>query len=218
MTGNQPQVHGVFLVEMIGYTLEDQHGTYKSTHLERKMIFQTSMIMFHVNLQGRDYFLVLLMFIWNIMFPRFSDHKNTKSCLTRVYCLIVCLNYNFLYLNKRIPKKLLLNDGPKRYLRIYILIGFSIINHPFWGTPIFGNTHFALFRWSDLWKVQTGDEAMQSWMQLRRPCDAPVEQPEEVGLNRKMMWMIWLINTYTYTYLIYNILYIYSCVFMFENM
>ena len=22
-----------------------------------------------------------------------------------------------------------------------ILIGFSIINHPFWGTPIFGNTH-----------------------------------------------------------------------------
>ena len=23
----------------------------------------------------------------------------------------------------------------------YILIGFSIINHPFWGIPIFGNTH-----------------------------------------------------------------------------
>ena len=26
-----------------------------------------------------------------------------------------------------------------------ILIGFSIINHPFWGTPIFGNTH--MFHW-----------------------------------------------------------------------
>ena len=25
-----------------------------------------------------------------------------------------------------------------------ILIGFSIINHPFWGTPIFGNTQFFL--------------------------------------------------------------------------
>ena len=25
-----------------------------------------------------------------------------------------------------------------------ILIGFSIINHPFWGTPIFGNTHVLL--------------------------------------------------------------------------
>ena len=24
-----------------------------------------------------------------------------------------------------------------------ILIGFSLINHPFWGTPIFGNTHMA---------------------------------------------------------------------------
>ena len=25
-----------------------------------------------------------------------------------------------------------------------ILIGFSIINHPFWGTPIFGNIHIYL--------------------------------------------------------------------------
>ena len=46
------------------------------------------------------------------------------------------------------------------------------------------NLPFALFRRFDLWKVQVvGDEAMQSWMQ-RKPCDAPVEQPEEVGLNR----------------------------------
>ena len=26
-----------------------------------------------------------------------------------------------------------------------ILIGFSIINHPFWGAPIFGNTHVAIW-------------------------------------------------------------------------
>ena len=33
------------------------------------------------------------------------------------------------------------NDGiPKSS----ILIGFSIINHPFWGTPIFGNTQMRL--------------------------------------------------------------------------
>ncbi len=25
-----------------------------------------------------------------------------------------------------------------------ILIGFSIINHPFWGTPIFGNIHMMI--------------------------------------------------------------------------
>ena len=29
------------------------------------------------------------------------------------------------------------NGTPK----LSILIGFSIINHPFWGTPILGNTH-----------------------------------------------------------------------------
>ena len=27
-----------------------------------------------------------------------------------------------------------------------ILMGFSIINHPFWGTPIFGNTHMVPFQ------------------------------------------------------------------------
>ena len=26
----------------------------------------------------------------------------------------------------------------------FILIGFSIMNHPFWGIPIFGNTHMFL--------------------------------------------------------------------------
>ena len=26
-----------------------------------------------------------------------------------------------------------------------ILIGFSIINHPFWGTHIFGNTHIYIW-------------------------------------------------------------------------
>jgi len=28
-----------------------------------------------------------------------------------------------------------------------VLIGFSIINHPFWGTPIFGNTHITGIIW-----------------------------------------------------------------------
>ena len=30
---------------------------------------------------------------------------------------------------------------PKIGAKSSILIGFSIINHPFWGTPIFGYTH-----------------------------------------------------------------------------
>ena len=38
-----------------------------------------------------------------------------------------------------------------------ILIGFSIINHPFWGTTIFGNTHFIGKNTTDLiTKVQEG--------------------------------------------------------------
>ena len=36
-----------------------------------------------------------------------------------------------------------LNDGTPKSST---LIGFSIINHPFWGTPIFGNTHIVFFK------------------------------------------------------------------------
>ena len=35
-----------------------------------------------------------------------------------------------------------------------ILIGFSIINHPFWGTHIFGNTHIITTPNSDPWTGQ----------------------------------------------------------------
>ena len=35
-----------------------------------------------------------------------------------------------------------------------ILIGFSIINHPFWGTPIFGNTHMIVIN-SELFSINS---------------------------------------------------------------
>ena len=38
-----------------------------------------------------------------------------------------------------------------------ILIGFSIINHPFWGTPIFGNTQIV-----DMFQVQPVNSSMSS--------------------------------------------------------
>ena len=52
-----------------------------------------------------------------------------------------------------------------------ILMGFSIINHPFWGTPIFGNTHIC-FRWSkvfdnisaSLQQLLSWDSATHSWI------------------------------------------------------
>ena len=36
-----------------------------------------------------------------------------------------------------------------------ILIGFSIFNHPFWGTPNFGNTHIEVF-WYIIYNVHVG--------------------------------------------------------------
>ena len=42
------------------------------------------------------------------------------------------------------------NGTPK----LSILIGISIINHPFWGTPIFGNTHIGEDEASILGTVQ----------------------------------------------------------------
>ncbi len=52
-----------------------------------------------------------------------------------------------------------------------IFIGFSIINHPFWGTPIFGNTHMAmgmrtiLLAWScDM--VQSTANKLQEWSEI----------------------------------------------------
>ena len=56
----------------------------------------------------------------------------------------------------------------------WILIGFSIIKHPFWGTPNFGNTHvnfqgfkmflFMIIRWSgSVWVVLIGVDSFCLW-------------------------------------------------------
>ena len=52
-----------------------------------------------------------------------------------------------------------------------ILIGFSFINHPFWGTPIFGNTHMQI--WVRHTKLQQKQEAKETTTpELRRDCSA----------------------------------------------
>ena len=54
-----------------------------------------------------------------------------------------------------------------------ILIGFSIINHPFWGTFIFGNTHMlSHISWSEFmfvicWEVEK--VAIHRWNSTRNP-------------------------------------------------
>ena len=37
--------------------------------------------------------------------------------------------------------------------KLSILIGFSIIKHPFWGTPIFGNIHLGILREQPAFRV-----------------------------------------------------------------
>ena len=52
-----------------------------------------------------------------------------------------------------------------------ILIGFSIINHPFWGTPIFGNTHIVAFFLTAVWHVvPSADGIFLGWLALSVFC------------------------------------------------
>ena len=54
-----------------------------------------------------------------------------------------------------------------------ILIGVSIINHPFWGTTIFGNTHIPIGGWGFLldffWKKWLGN------FQVTEACTGPLD-------------------------------------------
>ena len=46
-----------------------------------------------------------------------------------------------------------------------ILIRFSIINHPFWGTPIFGNTHIRIYQIGSF---------VRSWFNFFLPLGVPI--------------------------------------------
>ena len=56
-----------------------------------------------------------------------------------------------------------------------ILIGFSIINHPFWGIPIFGNTNFERNGW---WV-----EPPTSWVERRNKSILGNQTISEIGLG-----------------------------------
>ena len=60
-----------------------------------------------------------------------------------------------------------------------ILIGFSIINHPFWGTPIFGNTHLRGIFFFVLGELTTRDPRKNvSWKRWRR--GSQLHQDQEI--------------------------------------
>ena len=55
-----------------------------------------------------------------------------------ILCVCQQFDANWPLLNSLLDMDVSKNNGTPKSS---ILIGFSIINHPFWGTPIFGNTH-----------------------------------------------------------------------------
>ena len=78
------------------------------------------------------------------------DNSQKKTGMCRPMCLKirdpVSLHLSFLLKSTTVFSSLLgaPHMGVSKYRgtpKSSILIGFSIINHPFWGTPIFGNTH-----------------------------------------------------------------------------
>ena len=73
--------------------------------------------------------------------------REVRSVLSHPKCKLHVLAYPYMDVSKNRGKK------PKSS----ILIGFSIINHPFWGTNIFGNTH--------IWKRRCLKVSRLSWSQ-----------------------------------------------------
>ena len=53
-----------------------------------------------------------------------------------------------------------------------ILIGFSIINHPFWDTPIFGNTHISKSTNPTTGQTMTFGNGHQQLLALRPQCSS----------------------------------------------
>ena len=82
-----------------------------------------------------------------------------------------------------------------------ILIGFSIINHPFWGTPIFGNTHIAIREKGNFlqWRWQRPATPVKKLQPSRNFPPDPLPILNKAGQNPhlKQFWDppgIWYVN------------------------
>ena len=84
-----------------------------------------------------------------------------------------------------------------------ILIGFSTINHPFWGTPIFGNTHVAT--------TAGGIPNFSQWFQclrhfLKNPKDNSYPLPLDSPLRKPLdsRYLLHIVNYATHLYQLYS--------------
>ena len=78
--------------------------------------------------------------------PTFKNEGHRGS---RLYIVYILIGHMGVSKNNGTPKS-------------SILIGFSIINHPFWGTPIFGNTHMSLDVPHFFWPIYLPTEKIAS--------------------------------------------------------
>ena len=64
-----------------------------------------------------------------------------------------------------------------------ILIGFSIINHQFWGAPIFGNTHIQII--ISGWRLEIRVPSPPGWMETNPPTEVlvAVQSPAFAGVD-----------------------------------
>ena len=83
------------------------------------------------------------------------------------------------------------------------LVGFSLINQPYGGTPISGNTHIGTLRYDS-----NGPHGPKPWVseQPTKPAETPLGGPQQLGLlpvrlaettwnDQKMLWMLTLWET-----------------------
>ena len=73
------------------------------------------------------------------------------------------------------------NRGTPKSSILIGFLGFSIINHPFWGTPIFGNTHMVLC--TSKWNVFEDEIIWVDFFFIRSVFGATNESPDFVSLN-----------------------------------
>ena len=90
--------------------------------------------------------------------PRFGCTENSKSTKTPIGFIT-----NVWYIWVSTQK---IWENPQI---IHLFIGFPIINHPFWGTPIFGNTHLYLY-------------------------NLPQKSTIHVGVHIPVPWILWTIS------------------------
>ena len=117
---------------------------------------------------------------------------------------------------------------------IHLFIGFSIINHPFWGIPIFGNTHMRIQRKNNSPKARDGPLASQHVAKVKSEAfykkkTASLRAKNEVRNleENSWSWIRWcgdcvgfwkytvciVLPTHTYIYIIY--IYIYLFIYLY---